>query len=250
MRIGTWNVEYAAGSEKNAKRMEIIRANPADVWVLTETHDDLDLSATHSAIHSHQRTAKREGARWVSIWSTFEVLYRIEVVDPERTAAAMLNTPLGLMVVYGTVLPWHSDRGKHAEDVEVPYWSEHHREIPRQAAEWSALRDRHKYALMCVAGDLNMNIDGPHYYGTKLGRSLLTDAMDANRLTCVTSTDRLPAGALRHPPIDHVLLSDNVAIKASVTSAWEGTQGGSRLSDHSGLVITVEPGPAQHVGNR
>ncbi|HYD86258.1 MAG TPA: endonuclease/exonuclease/phosphatase family protein [Vitreimonas sp.] len=239
MRIGTWNVEYAAGADKNAKRMEIIRANPADIWVLTETHDDLDLSPTHIAVHSHQRPTGRPGARWVSIWTSFEVLYRIDVVDPERTVAAMLHTPLGPMVVYGTVLPWHSDRGKHDEAVEVPYWSEHHREIRRQATEWSELRDRHKDALMCVAGDLNMTIGGPHYYGTKLGRSLLAEAMDANRLTCVTSTDRLPPGALRYPPIDHILLSDNYATKTEVASAWEGIQRGMRLSDHSGLVVAI-----------
>lgn len=244
MRIGTWNVEYASGAEKNAKRLAILRSNPADLWVLTETHDDLDLSPTHCAVHSHQRPAKREGARWVSIWTAFEVLHRIEVVDPERTAAAMMNTPLGPMVVYGTVLPWHSDRGKHTGDVEVPHWSEHHREIPRQAAEWSALRDRHKQALMCVAGDLNMNITGPHYYGTKLGRSLLLGAMEANSLTCVTSTERLPTGALQHPPIDHILLSDTLAAHSQVIAAWEGSQVDIRLSDHSGIVVQVaEDGP-------
>lgn len=241
MRIGTWNVEYAAGAEKNARRTEVIRSNPADIWVLTETHDDLDLSSTHAAVHSLQRPTGRPGARWVSIWSTFEVLYRFDVGDPERTVAAMLHTPVGLMVVYGTVLPWHSDRGKHPEGVDVPYWSEHHREIPRQAAEWSALRDRHKYAVMCVAGDLNMNINSPHYYGTKLGRSLLSEAMDANRLTCVTSTDRLPSGALKHPPIDHILLSDGLAAVSHIASAWEGEQHDVRLSDHSGLVVEVGP---------
>lgn len=239
MRIGTWNVEYAAGAEKNAKRFDVMRTNPADIWVLTETHDDLDLSSTHAAVHSLQRPTGRSGARWVSIWSTFEVLYRIDVGDPERTVAAMLNTPLGLMVVYGTVLPWHSDRGKHAEGAEVPYWSEHHREIRRQAAEWSDLRERHKSALMCVAGDLNMNINGPHYYGTKLGRSLLADATDANRLTCVTSTDRLSGDALQHPPIDHILLSDDLENRTRVVAAWEGMLDGIRLSDHSGLVIEI-----------
>ena len=39
MRIGTWNVEYAAGAEKNSKRLEVLRANPADVWVLTESQN-------------------------------------------------------------------------------------------------------------------------------------------------------------------------------------------------------------------
>lgn len=239
MRIGTWNVEYAAGAEKNVKRMEVIRGNPADIWVLTETHDDLDLSATHRPIHSTQRPTGRPGARWVSIWTRYDVLYPIDVADPERTTAAMLHTPMGLMLVFGTVLPWHSDRGRHGDEIEVPYWSEHHREVQRQGAEWSEMRDRHKYALMCVAGDLNMNVNGPHYYGTKLGRSLLAEAMDANRLSCVTSTDRLPSGSLRYPPIDHVLVSDSLVANTSVVATWEGTQDSVRLSDHSGVVVMV-----------
>jgi hypothetical protein len=239
MRIGTWNVEYAAGAEKNARRMEIIRSNPADIWVLTETHDDLDLSPTHCAVHSHQRPAGRPGARWVSIWTTCDVLYRIDVVDPERTVAAMLNTPIGQMLVYGTVLPWHSDRGKHADDVQVPCWSEHHREIPRQAGEWSMLSDRYPDAALCVAGDLNTDIGGEHYYGTKLGRSLLVEGMEACELTCVTATDRIPVGALKHAPIDHVLLSSDLADRCVVTSAWEGTRHAVRLSDHSGLLVEI-----------
>jgi endonuclease/exonuclease/phosphatase family metal-dependent hydrolase len=239
MRIGTWNVEYAAGAEKNAKRIEIIRSNPADIWVLTETHDDLDLSPTHSPVHSHQRPTGRPGARWVSIWTSFEVLHRIDVIDTERTVAAMLNTPFGDMVVYGTVLPWHSDRGKHPPDVKVANWSEHHREIPRQATEWAMLRDRYPASLLCVAGDLNTDIGGEHYYGTKLGRSLLVEGMETSRLTCVTSTDRITPGQLAQPPIDHILMSLQSRQRAVVAATWEGTQDEVRLSDHSGLVVQI-----------
>jgi len=45
LRIGTWNTEYASGVDKNARRLALLNGRPADVWVLTETHDDLDLSA-------------------------------------------------------------------------------------------------------------------------------------------------------------------------------------------------------------
>ena len=52
VRIGTWNVEYARGVEKNGRRAELLRSRHAAVWVLTETHDDLDLSATHEGLHA------------------------------------------------------------------------------------------------------------------------------------------------------------------------------------------------------
>ena len=41
MRIGTWNVEYAAGAAKNERRVARKRAANAGIWVLTETHDAL-----------------------------------------------------------------------------------------------------------------------------------------------------------------------------------------------------------------
>jgi uncharacterized protein (UPF0371 family) len=55
LRVGTWNVEYARGVVKNRARLDLLNSYNADVWVLTETHDELDLSASHTAIHSEQR---------------------------------------------------------------------------------------------------------------------------------------------------------------------------------------------------
>jgi endonuclease/exonuclease/phosphatase family metal-dependent hydrolase len=65
--------------------------------------------------------------------------------------------------------------------------------------------------------------------------------MEANELTCVTSTDRIPNDSLRHAPIDHVLLSDDLAVRCNVVAAWEGAGNGVRLSDHSGLIVEVRP---------
>jgi endonuclease/exonuclease/phosphatase family metal-dependent hydrolase len=48
------------------------------------------------------------------------------------------------------------------------------------------------------------------------------------------------SGMLRHSPIDHVLLSKDLADRIEVTDAWEGTTpDGAKLSDHSGLVVEV-----------
>lgn len=248
MRIGTWNVEYAAGYELNKRRLDVLKEKSADIWVLTETHDDLDLAPTHRAVNSLQRPVRpgrdvRLGSRWVTIWSRFPILQPLPVRDEERTAAALLDTPLGAMIVFGTVFPWHSDRGGHPSDIDIVNWAEHYRVIDEQAKEWDAFRRDHPGVALCVAGDLNMNLGGPHWYGTARGRSALNVAIERNELVCATEYSRLPQNILKHSPIDHVLISESIAAGSRVAEAWEGSEpGGVRLSDHSGLVVDL-PGP-------
>src|SRR5689334_2175963 len=107
LRIGTWNVEYAAGANKNARRLEVLQANLADIWVLTETHDDLSLAPKHTPVHSLQRPTGRAGGRWTSIWSRYPIVRQIDTTDGERTVSVLVDAPVGLLLIYGTVLPWH-----------------------------------------------------------------------------------------------------------------------------------------------
>ena len=93
MRIGTWNVDYGRGS-RNKDRVELLVSKAADIWVLTETHGDIDLSKTHVAIRSSKRPALgnpkvNEGSTWVTIWSKFPIINRIDVPDSSRMVAAV-----------------------------------------------------------------------------------------------------------------------------------------------------------------
>ena len=93
-----------------------------------------------------------------------------------------------------------------------------------------------------MAGDLNTDLGGAHYYGTKRGRAALVEGLRAADLICVTSTDRVPDGWLAHPPIDHVCVSGALSAGASVVEAWNGTTSdGVHLSDHSALVVELVP---------
>ncbi|GJE18427.1 hypothetical protein [Methylobacterium marchantiae] len=107
------------------------------------------------------------------------------------------------------------------------------------------MRARHPEAALCVTGDLNMNVGGRHFYSTAQARSLLGEAMAGAGLFCATGADRLPDGALRHPPIDHVLLPLAWQSHATVAATWEGgASPGPRLSDHSGLAVSIDlPAP-------
>jgi endonuclease/exonuclease/phosphatase family metal-dependent hydrolase len=161
------------------------------------------------------------------------------LVDPVRTVAALVESPLGRLLVYGTVMPWCNDAGPNP-DAPARGWTEQDRVLPEQIAEWEQLRARHAEEALVVAGDFNMNLGGKHHYGTARGRSRLREGLAKNGLFCATETDRLPVGALRFPPIDHVAVPASWDGRTSVVAAWEGTSAdGVRLSDHSGLVVEV-----------
>jgi len=162
----------------------------------------------------------------------------VPVEDSNRTVAAILSTPGRPLLVYGTVLPWHTDKGS-AE--KARNWEEQYRVIPMQGREWASLREQYPDVDLCVAGDLNMNLGGPRYYGTREGREMLRAALDAAGLVCVTETERVPAGKLHQGPIDHLCVSAPLARRSKVHDAWEGVDAeGVHLSDHSGVVVEIE----------
>jgi hypothetical protein len=241
LRIGTWNLDHAKGAAAKARRLKLLAEADADIWVLTETNDD-HAPAGFQGVHSAPCRNSRLGGRWTSIWSRLPILRSIQVADVERTTAALIDTGLGLVVVFGTVLPWHSDIGEHARDPPPRNWHEQYRVTPLHAEEGQDLRGAFPAALLCVAGDLNMNLGGPHLYGTAHGRALLAEAMTASGLDCLTRFDRVSAGTLEHALIDHVLFDAAYAEASRVAATWEGrANDGAILSDHAGWSSSFPP---------
>jgi hypothetical protein len=239
VRVGTWNVQYARGAEKNDRRRAQLLSRHAAVWVLTETHDDLDLSATHEAVHSEPRYAA-PGGRWTTIWTSLPVLQRLETTDPTRCVAVLLDGgAAGQLVVFGTVLPWNGDTGP-APDNPAKGWSEFFRVTRVQAADWRQLRHQYPNATLVVAGDLNHDLGDQHYYGTKAGRELLTSELATAGLACLTATNAFAPGALEHPPIDHVCAGPGLGRTLSArVEGWDCTVDGKRLSDHGGVLASL-----------
>jgi hypothetical protein len=240
VRVGTWNVEYARGAEKNDRRRAQLLSRRAAVWVLTETHDDLDLSATHDAVRSEHRYA-RPGGRWTTIWTSLPVLERLETTDPTRCVAVRLDGgAAGEFVVFGTVLPWNGDPGPESDN-PAKGWTEFYRVTRVQATDWRQLRRRYPNASLVVAGDLNHDLGGRHYYGTKAGRELLTSELASAGLVCLTATNALARGAMEHPPIDHVCAGPGRGRTLSAeVEGWDCTVDGTRLSDHGGVLASLE----------
>ncbi len=236
MRIGTWNVEYAYERRLDALRA-VLSANVADIWVLTETHDDLIPQDCPYCLHSEPRPKNwsgiRPGSRWVSIWSRYPIIEDVSLprADRQRTVSALLDVGGGRRIlVYGTVMPWKGDREKFD-------WSEHHRVVPEQCAEWLELTRAHPDVELCVAGDFNTDMGSGSYYGTKEGIGALRAGLVACDLFCATEPSRFPIGLLEYPPIDHIALSRRYEGTTSIVAAWPADK--ATLSDHSGVVIQI-----------
>lgn len=65
MRIATWNVEHGASKAKNERRLRGIRELDCDVWILTETHDGLDLGPALPSHHGSRTEQQLGEQRWL-----------------------------------------------------------------------------------------------------------------------------------------------------------------------------------------
>ena len=142
--------------------------------------------------------------------------------------------------MYGTVLPWNGDVGP-VKDRPAKGWEEFPRVVSGQGREWLSLRERFPEATLIVAGDLNQDLGGKHYYGTKACRALLNTELAKTNLVCLTTTDRFDGDVLQHPPIDHVCAGPGKGRQfTSEVRGWNNVVDGARLSDHGGVLVTLK----------
>ncbi len=240
MRIGTWNVEYGIGV-RNPDRLAILRERDADIWVLTETDADLDLSATHphAAKTLPRSTPKtRKGSTWVTIWSKYPIRRSMEAPDARRMVAALFDTPEGPLVVAGVVLPWGNDVGDVPANPPPRGWDEHRRVLRHEVpALLRMLGEQAPGVRRILAGDFNTDFHPPHSYGLQETRKGLLQLLTDDGLVCHTGRDLYPPPSSPRTLIDHIC-SDLESV--GETEMWSGDDGKKpRLSDHPGVIATL-----------
>jgi endonuclease/exonuclease/phosphatase family metal-dependent hydrolase len=243
MRVATWNLERPSARPGKRRPLQHARMDEvnADVWVLTETRITVAPASDYHGLHSPPHPARRpdEGERWVGIWSRWPIVPTGVEPYPGGAVSAIVRRPDGPFIVYGTVLPWANERGA---DGQAGMWEIHHAEVVRQGSDWRKLRTRFPDLPLVVAGDFNQDRDGSGWYGSRLGRELLTAALADAGLVCVTSEDVVAAGKLRRNHlVDHVAISDDWHRTLDVeVSCWEPTDAeGTKLSDHPTVAIDL-----------
>lgn len=239
MRIATWNLARPSLSGVRAARIRRhIRNVDADVWVFTETRDGFSAGSEYTRVTTSSTAADRSnGEHWVSIWSRHPAKALTLVADPERTAAAeVTTTSIGKVVVLGTVLPWLSDGRYPGISGGRAFCAI----LERQAQEWRRLALEHDGAFVLL-GDFNQDLAPRHYYGSKMGRVVLTLELTRSGMKCLTGGNDDPVWKRTggsESSIDHVCIRDSAhAVSVGVWPAPE--ERGTRVSDHYGVWVDL-----------
>ena len=236
MKIATWNVAYGDSPSKNAIVIEEMMRIDADIWILTETHDSLCPTApgvwsSISSDHRPQDAPKvKDGSRWVAIWTRFPIKLVRPTYDSVRTAAGIVNTALGDLLVFGTVLPWYRDTGRTVSD-----------EIARQSEDWKVMLQARSGLSLCVAGDFNVNLGGPHYYGANESKRAVHNTLNEFGLVAVTNFERTgPVQFGKFGLIDHIAISKAFVQRIAPPEVWQRQNyRGEVMSDHCGVAVAL-----------
>lgn len=243
MRIATWNVQRPDPSnlKRNQAVMEKIREVNADIWILTETHEVIDLSGTHHGAATYPSPRKpRQGESCAAVWSRWPIQRRIDTSDNSEAVCVEVEHPERPLLVYGSIIAYGGYKGP---DGISRMWEQHYRFIEWHARDWRQLRQEYPDHLLVTGGDYNQNRDGERWYGTNKGREMLSAALKAAGLICVTEEDFVKAGKLkdRHT-VDHLCLDLRMSPRLATVGAWEREgSGGVQMSDHSGVWVETNP---------
>lgn len=91
MKIATWNLDHASNSRRPIDaQIEQMRKIDADIWVLTETCEKVDLSKDgYKCVTSHQNI--KYGKYWSTIWSRLTITRQIDCYDNETAVCSQHN---------------------------------------------------------------------------------------------------------------------------------------------------------------
>ncbi|MDX2239528.1 MAG: hypothetical protein NW224_02485 [Leptolyngbyaceae cyanobacterium bins.302] len=236
-RIATWNLERPKqnGWTKNQRRLDKIREINADVWVLTETHEVIDLKNSYESIPSTPiENYHKPGENLTTIWTRWTVLNRLQTFDPNFAVCAEIDSPLGAMMIYGTVIPYANDKGISGT---AKRWEEQRRSIQQHHADWLRIQKQFPNHWMCIAGDFNQSRDKSGWYEDQQSVDLMTAALQDLSMVCV-SEEKFQG--LSRSTIDHICLSQDSNCHRLDVKAWEGTTPeGKKMSDHNGVWVDL-----------
>jgi hypothetical protein len=231
LKIATWNLRRPSPNslKRNPVILQQLSEINADIWVLTETNAVITPGDTYFGVASTAQGElpyRSKGENLTTIWSRWAIKKQYTTFAEAIAVCSEIHTPFGDLVVYGTVLPWHADKGPEGT---AKNWEEQYKSIPLHGDDWLKLNLAENF---CVAGDFNTTLQGPMYYGTKKGRGLLNLELERNKLVCVT--DKLKDN------IDHICLSTLWSTKVTNVQNWQAfTEAGIAVSDHNGTSIEL-----------
>jgi len=240
MRIATWNVESLRSltPARETAFHQAMATVDADVWVLTETWTNFSPGAGY-ALAAESETAtdliRQPTRRWVSIWRKSSLAAtRLSLrAQADRQACCRIQFADGNPVtVVGTVLPWNGDK-------RWPTANDFRDAVSEQAESWVELQRGSPDCSLVIAGDLNQSLPYAMYFGSRVGETALSSALNRLNLTCLTQGD---CSHLVRPRIDHICIERSGFESQSPVGGWDiPTVNGKGVTDHEGVFADLAP---------
>lgn len=219
MKILTWNIERLKRN-KDQLILEKLSEIDADILILTETSSKINLGKEYSFISTKALPPDfdginyRNGENRVTIWTKFRIIALHDTYDTYTSVCADIETPIGLLTVYGTIMGVFGGKGARFES-----------DLQEQLADIEKISVRNNF---CIAGDLNVTFSG-YAYPSHKARLILTEKF--NTLSLINTTASI------EDSVDHIILSHNILNDREVKiSTWNTVK---ELSDHIGICVTI-----------
>lgn len=214
MTIATWNVERLKhGADKIA---EACKAINADILVLTETDERLELPYSHCFTTERDKMQLyRETERRVIVYTNYPEIKRYSTYDSTRSLCVGLDTEYGKLLVYGIVIgPFGNRHPSFLEDARS------------QAKDFELVAQAGMN--LCYIGDFNCSFSD-NYYFTGKGREVILDTLNKNGLRLVT--------AEQPECVDHIALTAGMTDGTEMLiEEWNQDK---QLSDHKGILVKL-----------
>jgi len=219
MKIATWNVaRLRKGSEKTNAILKLLLEQDADILVLTETINSIDLGTQYKSFYSSRPIERyfRDDERRVAIYSKYDYYEEIKTFRSDTSICINFDTPLGPIAVYGTIVGTEGNRDENFSS-----------DLAMQIQDFERISKENN---MCICGHLNMSFSD-NYYFTEDGRRSLTKSFA--KISLINLTAAIPDN------IDHIIISKSVENNCKVrTDKWNVSKS---LSNHLGISVTMIP---------
>lgn len=244
-RIATWNLDHPKRGNRLPEQLEKLAEISADILILIETSPGADISHMgYAGMSSPPYQVGKKERNTSAIWSKWPI-EKISTDDDENSTCAKIKSPFGSLLVYGTLLTYHGDKGS---DGNSKSWVEHDKEIERQGDDWKRIQDLFQQVPLIVAGDFNQARDKVGRYHSPNGIAGLDKQLRLSNLVSLTDEDFGKEGKLTISPwsktgeyrhnIDHICVTEG-RFKVQQVGAWDHFTTSQELTDHNGVYVDL-----------
>ena len=219
MKILTWNIERP--KTENPQILEKLAEFDADILILTETNSIIKLGQEYKFISTETLKNEYDGVKYkpgenrTTIWTRYEIGIQQKTYDSFTSVCAEIETPIGLLIVYGTIIGVFGGIGERFTS-----------DLENQLLDFEKLSTE---SSICIAGDLNVTFSG-RVYPSHDARNKLNSVFEKLQLTNLTSEIE--------NNVDHIVLSKSFVENRKVKiETWNIDK---KLSDHIGVCLTLE----------